>query len=192
MGAHEYVLLRHKLDPRAATVDRLEDYVENIRAVRKGNRIGTPEAPPEVPLSEEGGDMLVDLIGNVSRALIMSDKAIAALSEEGALSSDMEIVPIKILDKRGRPVLKDYAIVNPLRKVDCLDVSRSDAAVLDDEVLSLYSIQIHGDKVPDNARLFRLGEFPSYVLLRTDLLEALQDKGLQGLRGVAMGDQVYE
>jgi hypothetical protein len=193
MSIHKYYYLCSKIDPRAATVSRLGDYVENIRAIRNGTAIGSTGGPVDVPLAEDGGDMLVDLIGNVSDALIMSEKAAGVLSEAGVLSSDVEIVPIRLLDRRGCPIPKEYSIINPLRQVNCLDVSRSDAVVTDEgEVLSLYSICIHEDKVPDDARFFRIGEFPAYVLVRSDLLQALQDKGLQGLRAVAMGEEVYE
>lgn len=193
MNEHEYFHLRAKIDARAASLDRLADYVKNIDDLDNATGIGTGSAPAEVPLSDDDGDMLVDLVNNTSSALIMSDKALGVLQEEGELSSDVEIVPIKILDKRGRPVPKQYAIVNPLTTVDCLDVSKSDAVVADDgEVLSLYEINIFKDKIPDDARFFRIGEFPGYVLLRGDLLHALQSKGLTGLRGVAMGEEVYE
>ena len=56
--------------------------------------------------------------------------------------------------------------------------------------VGIKKLFIHPDKFPDNAKLFRLGELPYHILVRSDLAERLKNE-TTGFFVANMGDDIY-
>jgi hypothetical protein len=180
--------------------DRRTSYIEDIIIPNEWELTEGVPIKHSVPesttfkLSPKRGDMLCDFVPNLSRVLILSEPAIRLLQAEGLTGDELiEYLPIILLDKRGRPTRTRYYLVNPLLKVDCMDVEASEVlrATATGEILHVERLKIHEDKVPPDAKLFRLGECTEVILIRSDLLQRIQEAGLTGLVVKAQGEDIY-
>ncbi|HYO59978.1 imm11 family protein [Archangium sp.] len=182
--SYTYHTFKNSLDPRAAEIVDLPDRVEKYYYLSDGIRVA-PHLPPstELHLYEEAGDMLKDFIDNPDRVLYVSQRAREVLQQQGLSEDVIEYLPFVLLDKRGRRVREQYYIANPLVRVPCLDFTRSRYWLDSDDPTDLGGITVLHmleDRLPADARLFRVAEYTRLVVLRSDLLEALRQAGLTG------------
>lgn len=133
--------------------------------------------PPttEFLLSSKSGNRFTDFIYTVTGVILASQRAWELMKAEGVTDAQVEYLPF---------VLKD-------RKVACFDFDKSKYKRLTSDpnkFAGISRLQILPEKVPEDAKLFRLAEDPDVNLMRTDLLEKLQGAGMEGLRGIALGE----
>jgi hypothetical protein len=127
---------------------------------------------------------LYDLQPNAMAVLVVS-AAFRALLEGDA---QVELLPIRILDHRGKVASADHCIVNPLGFVDCID---TDATVGEPDPLqkdqfgSIGKLVLDPARVPEGRRLFRLRGAPNLFAVTTGLAERLRAAGLRGIDFVA-------
>lgn len=115
-------------------------------------------------------------------SLVISGKLRRALEHEEV--SDIEFLPIKIINHKGRVASDDYHICNPQRVIDCIDLARSRvtfSAIEPDTIMRCEGLVIREDAIPEGTKVFRLGRWLSTVLLRRDVAEKLVKEGLTGL-----------
>lgn len=72
----------------------------------------------------QGGLGLPDFVSNVHDLLVLRRACATAIFEIHDLGPH-ELIPAVLVDSKGRVHADDYVILNPLGKVDCLDVRRS-------------------------------------------------------------------
>jgi hypothetical protein len=183
--SYSYYTFGHPRDARGVRVVDLPDRVEDYFYLSDGIPCA-PYLPPttELSLYEGAGDMLTDFIDNPDRMLYVSQRVQDVLKSRGLVGAAVELLPFVLLDKRGRRVRESYAIANPLVRVPCLDFERSKyrrTASDPSELAEVKLLHVREDAVPEDAQLFRLGELPRLMVLRSDLLEAFQQAGLSGL-----------
>ena len=182
--AHTYYTFKNSLDPRAAEIVDLPDRVEKYYYLSDGISVA-PYLPPSTKLSlyGEAGDTLTDFIDNPDRVLYVSQRAREILQQQGLSDGVVEYLPFVLLDKRGRRVREQYFIANPLLRVSCLDFARSRYSLDSDDPTDIGGITVlhmHEDRIPADARLFRVAEYTRLMVLRSDLLEVLRQAGLTG------------
>ena len=138
------------------------------------------------------GNQYWDFLFSIDDLLVASRRARDFLSAQGLTDEDFQSLPIAVQDKKGNLRPEDYAIVNPLKRVACLDSQRADCELKsysDGTQRWLISVlQVDADKIPPDLRLFRLEEDPGWKIIRGDLLQALKAAGLKGLAGLPMGE----
>lgn len=138
--------------------------------------------------------MLCDFVPNLSMALVLSEAATGLLHAEGVEGDDViEYLPITLLDKRGRPTRAPYFLVNPLLKVACMDEKASEflKSPVNETVLSVERLRLEEARIPPGAKLFRLGECTEVIVIRSDLVQRIQEAGLTGLVVKAQGEDIY-
>jgi hypothetical protein len=155
---------------------------------------GIPAAdilPPDTVLDihEDGGDMLTDFVPNISRCVIISSRVKDFFEQEGLDAEKVEYLPFIVKDKKGRVVKDQYYVANLLVKIDCLDLEKSQCAIDDNdgEVLDVATIVVLEDKIPDEAIFFRVEEYPSHIIIRSDFVEKIKQQGFTGLNAVDQG-----
>ncbi|MFP2926890.1 imm11 family protein [Pyxidicoccus sp. 3LG] len=145
-------------------------------------------------LASGRGDMLCDFVPNLSMALILSEPAVELLRAEGVAADEViEYLPITLLDKRGRPTRVRYYLVNPLLKVACMDAKASEFLKSSggEKVLSVERLVLEQERIPSDAKLFRLDECTEVIVIRSDLVQRIQEAGLTGLVVKAQGEDIY-
>lgn len=99
-------------------------------------------------------------------------------------NSIVEFLPVSILNHKGRIASKDYFIMNPLDKIDCIDLESSGVdwnAIDPSKISSCEKLVINEDTVPDETVMFRPKFWLNTILLRRELAAGLSAAGLTGL-----------
>jgi hypothetical protein len=132
-----------------------------------------PDYPKDVALEDS-------LYG--AGALVVSGRVKQAL--EGAGVNNVEFLPLRIVNHKGRIASKDYFIVNPLDVCDCIDIARSVVkwnAIDPDSICGCKALVLKEDAVPTNYQIFRPEHWRKVVLIRRELADTLRSTGLSGL-----------
>jgi hypothetical protein len=152
--------------------------------------------PPSAGLSDEAdwpedpsfkmegslpGLLVPDFINNAFRYLMVSQR-VKELFEELA-KDPIEWLPFKIVNHKGVTLPDRYWVANVLRKIACVDLASS-AAEEDPLYPGTYErfedLQLDYTRIPDDARVFRLAEFPSKILIRESLRAEIVRRSFTG------------
>jgi hypothetical protein len=127
---------------------------------------------------------LVDSLRNISSLLVVSERfKNALLAISGALEQN-EVLPVKIVNHRGRTEKAPYSIIHQLNYPACVDGKKSKGirSTLDPSQFQFMTTLVLDEaKIPSNLMLFRAAEFPGLPLIRSDLAAALDNLGLTGV-----------
>ncbi len=184
MSNFKYYIHGLNLDEKVGSIEFLPG-VDNNYKLNEGVKMGA-DFPSSVELSiaPDSGNIITDFIDNIDKLIIPSEEAKELLIKEGMTDEVVEYLPFNLKNKNGRLVKdKQYHVANLLRSVDCLDRKKSDYAARKDgsKIVVIRKLYLDEKKIPEDAKLFRLGECPKYIIIRSDLLQAIQDAGLTGL-----------
>ncbi len=188
---YEYYVFFNDADVRLARIEDLDDDIDDGELDN-----GVPMAPiwphdPVIQIHEDSGDIINDFIVNIDRCLIISGNVRQVLINEEVGPECVEFLPFVLKDKKGRQVKQQYYFANPLLKYDCFDKEKSTYQAFDDgEIMMVENLHIHPEKLPENAKLFRLGEKPQFIIIRSDLAERLKTE-TTGFHVANMGDDIY-
>lgn len=172
-------------DPRLAYIENIGSNVYDKSKMTAGVSLKKDFSKATTfNLSEDGGDMLADFVDNTSGVLIASSTARAVLESEGVKDAEAEYLPFTLKDKRGRPTRSEFFVVNLLRKVACMDQDKSDftqSPVNKTKILGVSSLTVVSSKIPKDVKLFRLGEHPRVIVIRSNLVKRIKAEKLTGL-----------
>jgi hypothetical protein len=108
------------------------------------------------------------------RRIVVSPKVQALVRAESR--DRIELLPIGIVDHKGRFAAKDYAIVNPLDVVDCIDQASSRVrwnAIDPKSIYACDALHLVESAVPKERKVFRLEGWRNVVVVRRELAEKL-------------------
>ncbi|WP_437963986.1 DUF1629 domain-containing protein [Sorangium sp. So ce260] len=132
-----------------------------------------PRKPKDIALADS-------LLG--AKLLVVSGRVKKALEDAG--ESNVELLPIAIINHKGRTASADYFIVNPQDVCDCIDVARSGVEwnELDpDSICACDSLVLRQDAVPASYKVFRLRSWRNLIVIRRELADSMLAQGLSGL-----------
>jgi hypothetical protein len=193
--AFAYSMFTVRSDPRAAVVETLDHEVDEYWLLSEGvSMAGRIPPSTAIPIAPDGGDLIADFVDNIHRVVIVSAKARAVLEAE-LKPTDVEYLPFTLQDKKGRAVKEPYCLANTLRKVDCFDWKQSVYETYPNKptkiaLNTLRKLLLLGDRLPDDAKLFRVGELPKVVVMRSDLVDRLKAAGCSAPSLLAIGADI--
>ncbi|HBI23683.1 MAG TPA: hypothetical protein DDX84_05685 [Nitrospiraceae bacterium] len=181
----DYFVLARKVDESGvmAHIDSHPDGMpikkyEFFKGISLKNRF--PENPEyHFSLDEPGGRKLVDLHSNRMGILIISKKFKEIISNE----TNLEFLPIKLINHRKKVASVDYTIANIVGLLDCMDSAQSigrQDPFFPDRFSRINKLVIDEKKVPDGINIFRLKQSPSTVIIKRVLKEKIEAVGLEG------------
>lgn len=135
---------------------------------------------------------LADNIRNLPNVIVVSLKLKEII--EQSLPPEIEYLPVKIYDHKDRIAFKDYFIVNPLMLEDCIDQAKSTIEwnPIDKNLISsCFDMVIDIQKINSQAVIFRLKYYPTKILLKRKLAEAIELETLTGIRFIEIEDIEY-
>jgi hypothetical protein len=135
-----------------------------------------PRTPRDVKLAD-------GLFGTV--LIVVSPRVQEILAAEAV--NRVELLPIRIINHKGRVAARDYAIVNPLDLVDCIDVQRSGLewnSLRPTTACGCAALHLRPGAVPPEMKVFRLQSWVNVVVVRKSLADKLQ----QGTTGLHFDD----
>ena len=102
---------------------------------------------------------------------------------DSASANPVELLPVLVMNHKGRVASRDYAIVNPTDLVDCIDVDASAVEWNALDPTAIYAcerLRLREERVPPTCDVFRLSSWRNVVMVRRHLAERLLD-GTTGL-----------
>jgi hypothetical protein len=187
----EYYLFKINSDKKVCCIEDIERNIPDAFYLQKGISL-KDIYPTEVTLNifPESGDILTDFINNISRCLLISLELKEILVNEGLDIKKVEYLPFQLKDKKQRLLTKEFYIANVLIKINCLDKKQSQCSIFKKtgNILNLETAVLNEDNIPQDEKLFRIGEYPSRIVIRSDLFDLLQQKGFTGLTIIKQGE----
>lgn len=112
----------------------------------------------------EGGLDLGDAVPNTSNLLILRKRCAKEILGAFELG-DHEALPVVLINSKGRVHAKDYMVVNPFGKVDCLDTERSEMdGDEDDPTVRIFGkFWLDPSRVPTDRDIFRVRGVCGYL-----------------------------
>ncbi len=101
----------------------------------------------------------------------------------GSVADNLEFLPLKIKNHKGRLASNECFILNPLTLLDCINIEASGVNWnnIDKNAISTCAqLVIDSKRVPENSKLFRLTQMPSVVVISADLAGALEREEFMG------------
>ncbi len=93
----------------------------------------------------------------------------------------LQYLPVAIHNHKGRVAAEDCYIANVFKAVDCVDRSQSElteSALKPGQLSILKRLQLDRERIPPDARLFRLKDMPALLIVRGDLRARLEEAGI--------------
>jgi hypothetical protein len=132
------------------------------------------EFPKDIHLSDNlyGGDYPV-----ISRRLKDQVSVLTGVSQ-------IEFLPVSILNHKGRVASKDYFILNPLGAVDCIDIEKSGvvwSAINASHISRVKQLVLKNSAIPADVGMVRPAYLTETILLRRSVSDRLSNDGFTGL-----------
>ena len=131
---------------------------------------------PEFP-----GINIPDLVWNAFEYFIVSDK-LKKILEVYLEKQQVEYIPCRIINHKGRVGADNYFVINIIGSVDCVDLKNTVASpgmrkgyISDIEKLNLFL-----DKIPRGMDIFRIKECPSIIIVSETLKKTLENNNITG------------
>jgi len=124
---------------------------------------------------------LFDFVDNINN-LIIANKKVCDVLVALALPN-IEFLPIWLYDHQDHVTSKEYAIVNVLGSVDCIDMEESTIrmdSLIKDQVDRIKNLVLDYDKIPEDASIFRATTKLDEIFVRDDVKNAMESAGLEG------------
>ncbi len=131
------------------------------------------------------GMNLTDYVENSGQWLIISDRFRAVLEEFDV--KDIEYLPVKIKNHKGRMASEHYWIANFLVLTEAVDRERSifdDDPGSEDGIFGFDKLVLREDILKSGQVIFSLKEEPMTFIARQDLLRRIEEEGLTGVEFV--------
>ena len=115
--------------------------------------------------------------------VLLSGAVKQALEAEGV--KNVEWLPVKIINHKGRVASEDYFILNPLERIACVDAAASGAKFdpsHEGAISTCDKLVLREDVVPADLGLFRAKEMSGLILVRRALAEKLVAAAFSGLQ----------
>jgi len=133
-----------------------------------------PSFPKQVQLS--------DSVSNDDEALVISSKLKELI--EGLKPSNLEFLPLTIIDHKGKVASSEYFIANCTHLQDCIDQKASDLVwnrIDPTLIASVKKLVVDESKIPPETLVFRMKHFPKSIIVSRALSEAISGKGFSGI-----------
>ncbi|OUS25277.1 hypothetical protein A9Q99_22050 [Gammaproteobacteria bacterium 45_16_T64] len=187
---HSFLSLELNPDERFSTIKKVPG-VPYSYMLREGNVLAEHDFPEglEFPIAEESGNLTGDSVDNIFSCFLVSEPLKAFLSDIPELDGVIQYLPFGIVNKKGKRIPGDYYVANVTVSIDCFDTQNADYKPhpKTGKVWRIKTIEVEHDKIPENVKIFRLGEDKARILLRSDLVDAINSQGFTGLSVFATG-----
>lgn len=186
-----YVAWVHKIVPKACSLYHFEGFDKSY-LLNEGIKV-KDEYPDGVYFDmhpERPNDLLlVDSLFNTDNELVISEGLMNFFTEKKL--PNLEFLPVKIMDHKGKYIVEKYFIMNVLEHQDCLDTDASEAEIsmIDNKTIdSVEQIILIEDNVDDSFDLFRIIGFPAATLVKESFAKEIESHGFSGIEFLALDE----
>jgi hypothetical protein len=187
----EYVVWQHAIAPNACALEQLHG-VEQKYTLQKGITL-LDEFPdnayfdmdPELP----NDILLTDSLYNTSNLLVFSEALVSFLSELNM--ENLEFLPVKIMNHKGKFVDEKYYIFNVLNHQDCLDIEKSGAKlprIKTGNIRKLKKLVLKEEKLDPSLDIFRVEKVPTATVVKKSLADKIDAMGFTAIDWVSLDE----
>ncbi|NQY36017.1 MAG: hypothetical protein HRT37_13805 [Alteromonadaceae bacterium] len=184
-----YLAWVHKIVPNACSLYHFEGFDKSY-LLNEGIKVEDqypdgvyfdmhPERPHDI--------LLVDSLFNTDNELVISEPLMNFFIEKKF--TNLEFLPVKIMDHKGKFIDEKYFIMNVLEHQNCLDTDASDAeiSIIDDKIIeSVEQIVLIDENVDESFDIFRMTGFPAATLIKESLAKEIADNGFTGIEFIPL------
>lgn len=179
-----YLIGQAEIGPKSAVLTELqnvEDEYELLKGVSRANNFpknATFRMSNDFP---EGVNM-EDFLSNHEKLLVVSVKVKNILESEKI--SQMEYLPIVILDHNGQKVKEEYFIAHTVGLEDCIDTEKTVAVVHPMNAAKFIEVKklvIDESKISKGRKLFRMNRYSGIAIFERSLAELIQKEKCTGI-----------
>lgn len=180
-------------DDRYCVIHQQPGNLKNMALPSRGKSIvGLADDVRDYQMSKEAkGLQVADVIRNTFGYLMASERMKKAF-ESHVRGAQIEYLPFRLLNHKGRMAADPCFIVNVLGTVDCADKSLSrgvETAVYKGEFFIARRLVLVESRVPKDANVFRTSLFPPGIWVGGALRSAMEKQGMAA-RFVASGEDI--
>jgi hypothetical protein len=184
--ASNYVIWSAFADPTRnfCVLDELENVRKSYQLNEGISRLqGFPDTAqfqmdPEYPKAV----VLPDNVRNVDSVAVVSNNLKEFI--ESWQPRDVEYLPVKIIDHKGKVASEKHFVVNPINLQDCLDTNKSGCKwsdIVRDKIYELEKLIIDESRIAAETLVFRMKYYYRPILVRRDLADAISQQGFTGV-----------
>jgi hypothetical protein len=190
----DWVTVRCNFEENAAHFKRLANYERDFdlnKCIPLADRFPTDaevRMDPEFPDDIE----LVDSLRSNGDLLIVNERVRSLFEAEGV--RNIELLPVNVINHKGKAVKERYTVVNLLSRIDCIDLGKSKFKInsIDKVSISVMSdMVLDPQRLPKDIKLFRPQRFETIMLIDRALAEKIQEEGLRGFLFEEVQDFTY-
>lgn len=126
---------------------------------------------------------LEDFVFNTNNVLVVSERLVTFLDQKRLENN--EILPVNIINHKGRIVRKKYFILHQVILQDCLDEEKSEFRrnSIDPRIFSAVTrLVINENRIDPEVSIFRMLKYPSLPLFEKSLVQDIQESGFSGIQ----------
>lgn len=178
----DFVYAQHHPSPQAGVLGQLNHVEDDFELVEGVPRLDTWPSDATFELDADFGLKLDDVMKCLGSLLVVSDRL--RLFLESAILAKVEMLPVTLIDLKGRPIETRYAIVHPVDPPDALDLEASGAtfnAIVPDDVRAVQRLALREDAIEPERKIFRLARYTRPLLFERGLAEQIEAEGFTGI-----------
>lgn len=160
--------------------------MRNFARPARGKSMGDTYSEVDFKMTDQVRGLKVpDVINNALDYLMVSQPMKDLI--EANVTSPIEFLPFRLLNHKGRVAAERCYIVNVLGTIDCGDTARIEGTpnpMRPGVYFSVNRLFIDPDKVPADARMFRVTQVPALILIRDDLKQVFEAGKMKAGYGV--------
>lgn len=187
----DYVVFKTVAEGNAAHFGRMENFEDDFELEES-----IPLAasfPPEAAfrMSPDFPDQLElhDFIRTIGGHVVLSARVRDFLEREGV--EEVEFLPIRLINHKGRTIKAEYYVLNVLRAIDCIDQTQTNFEwdSLDPELMdNVSNLTLDSSRIGAKEKIFRLRFLNRFVVLSRSLAKAMTDAGFRGFKTVEISE----
>lgn len=170
------------------TLQGVEDDYELLRGVPRAKGFPSDAA---FEMDEDFPDRLQldDVLLNENKLLVVSQALVDAL-DDGELVGN-ELLPVQIVNHKGRTVEAAYYILHQIRLPECIDLDQSvviENAINPKILFKVMKLVVDEERIDGDLAVFRPKRYPDLPLFRRALAEKIRAGGFTGIEFGELAD----
>lgn len=128
---------------------------------------------------------LFDFVSSLDEVLIGNNNVRLVFDKLGI--ENVEVLPVWLMDHQQSIASKDYTIMHVLGVVDAIDLEKSKyrmGRIKKDQISRIKCLVLDKEKIPKDAKIFRLSNKLNEILIDDDVKKAFEDAGLIGWKAI--------
>ena len=211
-----FYTMKHSDNPDYCAIYDIPREMEQSYRSSTGMRVGAlHDSGISLRMAREvSGKKVPDLINQVIGQFVVSHRAADIF--KGVVNTEVEYLPISLLNHRKKVAANDLVILNVIGYYDCLDRTRTEGYPAYDltgpeqvtakknglprreeevndsdfEYVKITRLLLHPQRTPSDANLFRLRSHIRTLIFREDVVDRLQQAKVTGAAFVPIGQPV--